>query len=134
MEGDARPLQVQHQLHRFEKSFVNWDCSTTGFEGIRGQDILPLLLQSFRFEAFVAYSNLINVFVDRCFGHNFDAKNPEDIAFIERIGAPDEQLIDEGKIKPTQMIAVMRVAPGESPRYYRHWSAEFCVRPPGVSK
>jgi hypothetical protein len=29
-----------------------WDCSKVGFEGIRAQDILPLLVKNSRFEAF----------------------------------------------------------------------------------
>ena len=33
--------RYNHQLKRFEDEFVNWDCSTEGFEGIRAQDIRP---------------------------------------------------------------------------------------------
>ncbi len=28
-------------LSRYEPEYMNWDCSTEGFEGIRAQDILP---------------------------------------------------------------------------------------------
>jgi SAM-dependent methyltransferase len=122
--------KYNHQLKRFEKLYENWDCSKEGFEGIRAQDILPLLVKMFSFEAFAAYGNIIDIFVDRGFGHNFDPKNPEDVAFIERLGALDEQMVDEGKVKPCQMIAVMRGAPVSSPSYYKHWSPEFCVRRP----
>jgi SAM-dependent methyltransferase len=122
--------KYNHQLKRFEELYENWDCSKEGFEGVRAQDILPLLVKTFHFEAFVAYGNIVDVFVDRGFGHNFDPRNAADVAFIEKLGALGEELIDQGKVKPTQMIAVMRARPGGRPRVYRHWSPEFCVREP----
>ena len=64
--------KYNHQLKRFERKFENWDCSKEGFEGIRAQDILSLLMKNFHFEVFLAFSNLITVFIDRSFGHNFD--------------------------------------------------------------
>ena len=79
--------KYNHQLKRFEELYENWDCSKEGFEGIRAQDILPLLLQTFRFEAFVAFGNLPDVFVDRGFGHNLDPTSQEDVDFVDRIGA-----------------------------------------------
>lgn len=47
------PDKYKHnrQLERFEKTFVNWDCSSEGFEGVRAQDILPLLNKTFGFES-----------------------------------------------------------------------------------
>ena len=122
--------KYNHQLKRFEALYENWDCSKEGFEGVRAQDILRLLLQTFQFEAFAAYGNIIDIFVDRGFGHNFDPHNPEDVAFIEKLGALDEEMVDSGKVKPCQMIAVMRGRPVENPKYYRHWTPEFCVRRP----
>lgn len=121
--------KYNHQLKRVETVYQNWDCSQEGFEGIRAQDILPLLLKTFYFEAFAAYGNIIDIFVDRGFGHNFDPANPDDAAFIQQLGARDEELVDRGGIKPCQMIAVMRGRPVEHPSYYKHWSPEFCVRP-----
>ena len=38
--------KYNQQLARFDPEFVNHDCSTEGFEGVRAQDILPLLLRS----------------------------------------------------------------------------------------
>jgi len=120
--------KYNHLLRRFEETYENWDCSTEGFEGIRAQDILPLLVKSFRFEAFVAFGNLPDIFVDRCFGHNLDPSNKEDVEFVDRIGELNDRLISEGAIKPTQMIAVMRTRDIKPPRYYQHWTPEFCVR------
>jgi SAM-dependent methyltransferase len=125
--------KYNHQLKRFEALYENWDCSTEGFEGIRAQDILPLLIRLFKFEAFAAFGNLPDIFVDRGFGHNFSPENGEDRAFIDRIGELNDRLISEGKIKPTQMVAVMRASGTGVCKCYLHWTPEFCVRPPGES-
>jgi hypothetical protein len=122
--------KYDHQAGRFQKTYKDVDYSVDCFEGIRAQDILPLLLKTFHFEGFIAFGNVINVFIDRAFGHNFDPQNEEDVAFIENLGALDEKLIDEGVVKPTQMTAVLRARRGRACKYYRHWSPEFCVRNP----
>jgi len=120
--------KYNHLLKRFEKHYENWDCSTESFEGIRAQDILPLLVQRFHFDAFVGFGNLPDLFVDRCFGHNLDPNNAEDVAFIDRVGELNERLIDDGTIKPTQMLAVMRAGGSGPCRCHKHWTPQFCVR------
>jgi len=86
--------KYNHQLKRFEDEFVNWDCSTEGFEGIRAQDILSELIKRFEFDCFLGFSNVTDIFVDRCFGHNFDPKNESDLAFIDRVAMTDEALLE----------------------------------------
>ncbi len=120
--------KYNHPLRRFEEMYENWDCSKEGFEGIRAQDILPLLVQEFAFEAFIAYGNLPDIFTDRNFGHNFDVGNQEDTEFIDRIGALNDRLIGEGVVKPTQMIASLRGFSAGEVRCYEHWTPEFCIR------
>ena len=115
---------------RLEPEFVNWDCAQEGNEGIRAQDVLPLLIEHFQFDAFIAFGNLVDVFVDRSFGHNFDPDDPDDTALIERIARRDEELLDAGRIKPTHLIAAMRARAAAEPRCYRHWTPRFCVRRP----
>ena len=66
-------------LKRYEEEYVNHDCSTEGFEGIRAQDILPLLLRNFDFHMFIAFGNIIDVFVDRSFG---DVYKRQGLAFV----------------------------------------------------
>jgi ubiquinone/menaquinone biosynthesis C-methylase UbiE len=123
--------KYNHQLKRYEELYENWDCSKEGFEGIRAQDILPLLVKLFHFDAFVAFGNLPDLFIERGFGHNLDPDNEEDVAFVNRIGTLNDTLISEGRIKPTQMIAVMRgSAVGNSlARHHLDWTPEFCIRP-----
>lgn len=118
------------QLQRFESVYENWDCSTEGFEGARAQDILPLLIKHFKFHLFIGYSNLINIFVDRAFGHNFDVNNPRDCSFIDFVAKLDDYYIEQGKIKPTQMIASLTKSEVTPVRLYKHLTPEFCVRLP----
>lgn len=99
--------KYNHQLKRVEDSYVNWDCATDGFEGIRAQDIMPLLAERFHFDLFVPFANLISPFVDRSFGHNFDVNSESDRAFIDKVQARDAAEIQSGRIKPTQMFAVL---------------------------
>jgi len=117
-----------HQLNQFEAQYENRDCSTEGFEGIRAQDILPLLIKKFKFHRFLAFSNLINVFVDRSFGPNFDVNNAEDCYFIDFVAKLDDYFIESGKIKPIQMIAAMTRHQSAPVRIYKHLSPEFCIR------
>jgi SAM-dependent methyltransferase len=107
------PAQYRYnvQLKRHEEQFGNWDCSGEGFEGIRAQDILRLLVERFDFELFIPYANAIDPFIDRSFGSHFDVDNEWDRAFIDRVHARDEEAIEAGTITPTHLIAVLRRRP-----------------------
>lgn len=122
--------KYHHILKRTDHEYVNHDCSTEGFEGIRSQDILPLLVKTFSFESFHAFGNLVDVFTSRGFGANFDAQSQEDMAFIDFVEYLNELLIDLGHLKPTRMAAVMRIATDRPPVVYKNWTPEFCVRRP----
>jgi SAM-dependent methyltransferase len=123
--------KYNQQLTRFDPEFVNHDCSTEGFEGVRAQDILPLLLRVFHPETFVAFANIIDVFVDRGYGHNLDPASADDRQFIDSVGHLDQLSIDLGIVKPTHLIASFRTTPVAA-KYPRHWNPEFCVRNPGM--
>lgn len=115
--------------YRFEESYQNHDCSAEGFEGIRAQDILPLLIQHFHFDQFLAFGNLPDIFTDRCFGHNYDPKNQHDIALIDFLEYMNELLIELGHIKPTMMFAVMSKVK-KQPTFHKNRTPDFCVRHP----
>ncbi len=99
--------RYNHLLQRHEHEYDNWDCSTEGFEGIRAQDILPLLIAYFEFDFFLPFANVIDPFIDRPFGPNFDIEDTGDLRMIDRIHARDEAEILSGAIKPTHMLAAM---------------------------
>ncbi|MBN8727253.1 MAG: class I SAM-dependent methyltransferase [Xanthomonadales bacterium] len=103
------------QLKRQEHVFMDWDCSTEGFEGIRAQDILPLLVERFGFEFFFAFGNLVDPFIDRGFGPHFDAEAGWDRGFIDRVHRRDEAEMRKGTITPTHMLAVLRRRPYHGP-------------------
>ena len=117
-------------LKRVQLEYENWDCSTEGFEGVRSQDILPLLTKSFGFDFFFAFGNVVDIFVDRGFGHNFDPNNEWDREFIDRVHRLDETKIEAGVIKPTQMMAAMTKSLSTKTTAYKHLTPQFCTRWP----
>ena len=100
------PYRYNRQLRQLDREYLDWDCSVEGFEGIRSQDILPLLIERFHFDFFYAFSNVTDPFIDRSYGPNFDASGEWDRAFIDRVHACDEAGIAEGRLTPTHMLAV----------------------------
>ena len=117
------------QLQRQETDYPDWDCSLEGFEGIRAQDILPLLLDRFQFQFFYAFGNVTDPFIDRSFGPNFEAAGAWDCGFIDRVHACDEREMLAGRIKPTHMMAVVSREPGAL-KCLGKMTPEFCVRRP----
>ncbi|MDR2173028.1 MAG: class I SAM-dependent methyltransferase [Burkholderiales bacterium] len=113
-----------------EETFINRDCSVDGFEGIRAQDILPLLMERFSFDFFLGFSNVISPFIGRCFGPNFNVDNEWDRAFIDRVQERDEDEILSGRIKPTQMLAVVNKRDQGKEIYFKNMSPAFCMRDP----
>ena len=75
---------------------------------MHSQDILPLLLERFNFKFFFPYGNLVFVFIDRFFGHNFDAGVDWDRDFVGRVHARDEAGMISGELKPVSMLADSR--------------------------
>lgn len=117
-------------LQRHEEQYINHDCSSEGFEGIRAQDILPLLLERFHFRLFIPYGNCVFVFIDRPFGHNFDATAEWDRDFIDRVHARDEQGFLDGSLKPTSMLAALSLSDGPTELRNPELTPAFCVREP----
>ena len=116
-------------LGRQEDEFLDWDCSQEGFEGIRAQDILPLLVERFGFDLFFGFGNVIDPFVDRPFGPNFDADQAWDREFIDRVHHRDQTALLLGQITPTHMLAIMRRDRDDRPtRTWKHLSPTFCLR------
>jgi SAM-dependent methyltransferase len=120
--------RFNHELQRYEELFQNWDCSQSNFEGIRSQDILPLLLSNFSFQLFAAFGNVIDPFIDRGFGPNFSADGSWDRAFIDRINRRDEEEICAGTIKPTHMLAIAGKNPDFPLTFSQPLTPDFCVR------
>jgi 2-polyprenyl-3-methyl-5-hydroxy-6-metoxy-1,4-benzoquinol methylase len=120
--------RYNHQLKRHEDLYENWDCSAEGFEGIKAQEILPLLVKLFQFELFIAYANVVDVFIERGFGHNFSPDREWDRHFIDQIHARDEYELTQRRIKPTHLLALARVGWSGELKYHHPFTPEFCVR------
>jgi SAM-dependent methyltransferase len=120
--------RFNQQMSRMEELYINHDCSTSGFEGIRAQDILRLLVERFNFEFFLPYGNIIFPFVDRSFGHNFDAEAEWDRDFIDRVHLADEAGMLSGHLKPTSLLAVLRNEPVPTLLRDPRLTPENCIR------
>jgi SAM-dependent methyltransferase len=127
-----RKLPPSHRynclLGSYEELYQNWDCSTQGFEGVRAQDILPLLVEQFHFHLFLPYGNVIDPFVDRAFGGHFDPANEWDRGFIDAVQERDEKELESGHLKPTHMLAVVANEPCACPKNYGGFSPASSVR------
>ena len=115
-------------LTRSEMRFLDHDCSNENFEGIRSQDVLPLVLrQGFHPWKFFAFGGIADVFVGQFFGPNFDVANAADVFLIRRIGLLNQILLDLGAIKPTIMMAYFTKRPCEE-IHYRNRTAQAAIR------
>jgi len=116
-------------LNRYEELYESWDCSVEGFEGVRSQDILPLLLERFHFQFFFPFGNAIDPFVDRAFGPHFDPAAEWDRSFIDAVHQRDHDEIAAGRLKPTHLLAVLGHEPFAAPTFPGNLSPQSCVRP-----
>jgi SAM-dependent methyltransferase len=121
--------RYNHFRHAFDAEYPDVDCSTEGFEGIRAQDVLPLLLERFHPDVFVAFGNVIDPFIDRVYGHNFDRDEPADTALIDTVARLDDAALELGVLTPTHLIASFRAQPVTC-RYPGRRSPEQSVRLP----
>lgn len=122
--------RFHHQLLRHDhERFIDHDCSTEGFEGVRAQDILHLILNRFNPYKFFAFGGFIDVMVDRGYGHGFNADNEWDRNFIKAMANLNDILLDAKVIKPTTMIAYFSKQDVVE-THYRDRSAISCLRLP----
>lgn len=114
-------------LRGVEDVYPDIDCSTSGFEGVRAQDILPLLLERFHPDVYISFLNVADPFIDRVYGPNFDIDSPEDRAFIDALGRLDDAAIDLQLVTPTHLIGSFRTQPVQC-RYPRRRSPARTMR------
>jgi SAM-dependent methyltransferase len=117
------------QLKRLYVEFEDWDCSSSGFEGVRAQDILPLLVETFSPRKFFAGGGVVDPFIDRGFGFGFDMTQEQDRKLLHFICQLNDALLDNGQITPTLMLAHFYCEAGEE-RYFRGRSAAASIRDP----
>lgn len=106
-------LTKDKTLGGFRQQYIDHDHSGIGFEGIRAQDVLPLLCQNFYFDSFIVYGALVIPIVDRRFGWNYDCDNEQDLQLIDELAALEMSLLESGDVKPTQILACMKLEPSD---------------------
>jgi SAM-dependent methyltransferase len=119
-------LRYNHSLGQTDDEYPDLDCSGASFEGIRAEEVLPLLLERFHPEVYVTFGNVTDPFVDRVYGPNFDPQNPDDTFVIDAVARLDEAGIDLGILTPTHLVGSFRPQPVPC-RYPRTWSPEATV-------
>lgn len=121
--------KVSAQLLRYEERHINHDCSSEGFEGIRAQDILPLLLERFNVSKFTGVGGFVDVFIDRSFGHGFKMDDESDAKLVRVLCEINEMMLDADMIKPTIMFGYF--TNGHEPTIsYRHRTPHRSLRKP----
>ena len=96
--------RMNNRLKRVQATFPDTDFARNSFEGIRAQDIQRLLNERFGYTCFYAYGGIVERFVNRAFGGNFDPANEDDQAFVTQLNVINDLAIDSGWIRPTQMM------------------------------
>ncbi len=114
---------------RVDETYPDVDYSTEGFEGIRAQDILPLLLERFHPDAFITFMNVIDPFVDRIHGRNMDPERAEDRRLIDLVAQLDDAALDLGLVTPTHLVGSFRNRACAA-RFPRGRSPEAVLRSP----
>jgi len=120
--------RLNHYSGQIDTVYPDTDCSGESFEGVRAEDILPLLLQTFHPQTYVTFGNIIDPFVDRVYGPNFDVNNEADVAFLEQIAQLDDAALELGVLTPTHLVGTFRPSPVEC-RYPRGRSPERTLHP-----
>lgn len=124
--------RVSAQMLRYEDRYVNHDCSFEGFEGVRAQDILPLITQRFNTSKFVGVGGFIDIFIDRSFGHGFDMSKENDRAFVDVACKINDMMLDADMIKPTTIFGYFTNS-AECTVSYRGRTPARSIRPPSVT-
>lgn len=101
-------LRFDRYFNQKVEEYVSVDHSAYSNEGIRAQDVVKNLLDSFHFEVFITYGAAIVPFIERRIGFNFDPNLSDDSAIISRIADADERSVNSGAYPASNMIAVLR--------------------------
>ncbi len=125
-----RRYRYSHRENRFLDEPPDRDYSRNSFEGIRAQDILPLMLERFSFARFYAFGGITEKILNRALGPNFSVDNEDDLAFVNNLELLNDTAINGGLIKPTVMLAHVSVEP-RTLTCWRERTPERCVHMPG---
>ncbi len=112
---------------KFSETFPNTDFSTSGFEGIRSQDIMRLINERFGYSHFYAFGGIVERFINRAYGPNYSTAKVDDREFVKRLQDINDDLIDSHEITPTQIVAYFTKKPLQG-KHWKHRSPARAVR------
>ena len=123
------PPEYRHnrQLDRHEELYENWDCSGESFEGIRAQEILPLLLDRFHFRLYIAFANVFVYFIR--FWLQLQGRPGMGPRLYRSRDAFDERALLAGAT-PTHMLAVLS-SQRTTQVFTRSDTEQACIGPRG---
>lgn len=120
--------KFNHRKNQSYTLFQNTDFSVGSFEGIRAQDILPLMLEKFHFSHFYSHGGIVERFINRGFGHNYSIDLEEDVRFASMLQEVNDALLDGRFVTPTQMVAYATKQQVAQLRCWKERTPEMGVR------
>jgi len=112
-----KELKYNHITKKYYKKRKRPDFWGENLEGIRAQDILPLLDRKFKFVVFAPFSAVVNFFTNRDFGYSFDLNNDLHLSILDMLCTYDNFLLKNKLLKPTQLLAAMAKKDAEISEY-----------------
>ena len=100
--------RYDHVFQRQMNYFQDWDCAVEGFEGVRAQDILRLLVERFTVSKFYAWGAVSETFLLNRFGPNFDPELDDDRDFLTKVVQLEQTVLERRMTTPTEMGAEFR--------------------------
>ena len=117
-------LDIRYRYNAYTKEYdnevMNHNCSTEGFEGIRAEDIIPLLISYFDFDIYLPFSYMISRFIDRAYGHNFNLDDKNDLEIINKIIELEKNIADKNILSATQAFIKLKKKGSVSELKYMH--------------
>lgn len=100
--------RFDRHFNKVTEEYVSVDHSSYSNEGVRAQDVIPVLADNFAFDLFITFGGAIMPFVERRIGFNFSLDETADLEFIDELAAFDATALREGKYPASNMIAALR--------------------------
>lgn len=102
------PKRYDRHFNAPQARYVPVNHAAYSNEGVRAQDVVACLLQTFDFELFFSFGAAIVPFIERRIGFNFDPDEEADRALIDAVGMIDAEALSNGRYPASNMIASMR--------------------------
>jgi len=103
----------EHLRHDFghgqpDRFYEDWDYTTEGFEGVRAQEVVPLLTPHFDTERCLVWGGLAEWIFGATYAPNFDPEIPAHSAFINEVQYLEDRLIEARLTTATVLLGVFR--------------------------